>query len=207
MVENIIISNNGWAGFGLVVFTLFLGIFFLLAVGFVVLALRPKIIGFGRRETVYYAAILASLFGVMASLYAPYFFEFTSVKIEENGTWVLENAWSLPLVKLDTATARTVSYSVENVTWYGKPYSSYDAARIYITTDKKIYYSRANTDLGRVAQSEVLLEQKQQAGAFPKSRNTTNPFSILIRWQRVHYGCIGFFVLILVAPLVLLRKR
>ncbi len=206
MGEVIAIGNVGWMSAVLIVFLVFIVVFFLVAAAFIVFALRPQLIGLSKRETRYYAALLLCVFGIMFSFFTPYFFEFTSITIEPNGTWVLRNAWKLPVAKLAPAAARKVDVGLEQITWYGKSYSSYEAARVYVITDKRIYPSRHSTDNEFMRSVAEALKQKNAEYEVPLTTNNHDPFSVYICWRRLHFILIGLFLAVLLSPLVIFRK-
>jgi hypothetical protein len=211
MEENFVITSSWWAGTGLVVYAIFLTIFFITTFAFIILAYKRSVLGWSRREGVHYALMMSCFTLIIATALVPFFFEFTSLKIAEDGTWTLKNGWSITLRTITRDEPRDVVYNKQKVTWYGKSYESYEAARIYVITDDKIYPSWEEQNQEKIKNiyrdlNATILEQRLEQ-PYQISENTNSPFSIYKHYQYIRYGLYGVLVIILIGPLIIFKKK
>jgi hypothetical protein len=207
MEENFIITSSWWAGSGLFIFALFLFIFLSTSFAFVVLAIKPKVVGWSRREGIFYALIVICFSAIMSSIFLPYFCEFTTLTITETGSWKLKNGWGITLVTIAESQPRRVLYGSEHVTWYGKAYESYDTSRLYVVTDKRIYPSWTENNEQKIKSILNDLTAVIEQNNLPISTNETKPFSMYQALQYVRYGLWGVLMVIMLLPLLIFRKK
>lgn len=207
MGETFVITSSWWASTGLVVCAIFLGIFFIITLGFIILAYKRLVLGWTRRQGIFQASILSCFFLIIATSLVPYFFEFTTLTITPANTWILKNGLGIPLKIILPDEPRAVTYGTEHVTWYGRAYESYNQSRLYIVTDKKIYPSDADINQEKIRAMYKDLDTLLFSRHYPRSENDTKPFSIYERLQYIHYGLWGLVCVVMLSPLVLFKKK
>jgi len=198
-VVNIISSWQGWVG--LILATFFSFALFAIFLQYFLFTFYSKTKQ-EKRENGYRSLLVFLVSAWMGILFIPPFFEFSKVYILSDGTWKLKNGLNITLKTLKVDEPRSVKMNTKKVFWYGGSQRQFNAANVYVITDKKIYGSF--TDLpDSINNSAKKLEESIAKYHLPESNNTNSPIKFVQVLQQIKYVIYGLLALALFIPEIL----
>lgn len=191
-----------WAAIGLGAYALFFILFIVILGATIVYTIK-----FFKAQQ--FIAKFLQIIGIMMcivvlamSLLYPVFFEWTSLQIMDDGTWILKNAWGIKQASISKNTPRKIAYDNKLPNWYGGIDTSKTAARLYIVTDSKIYPSWVHTNQEEVRRLFGRLDEVIQVQQIPLPQNKKLPFEA---YSVLRYVRSGFWIVLIVCSMPYIR--